>query len=64
MFKDYLQGIENIHDDGSAVVDAPTLILWATNFYENKLIRSECGQSLEPQRECLTLNRIESKTQQ
>ena len=52
---DYLQGIENIHEDGSAVVDAPTLVLWAVNFYENKLTRSEWEPSSEQQREVLTL---------
>ena len=40
-FKDYLQCIENGHEAGSAVVDAPTLMLQAVHFYESKLTRSQ-----------------------
>ena len=36
-FLDYLQTIENGHEDGSAVVDAPHLMLRAVNFYKTRI---------------------------
>ena len=36
-FLDYLQTIENGHEDGSAVVDAPHLMVHAVNFYNNRI---------------------------
>ena len=43
-FLDYLQTIENGHEDGSAVVDAPNLMLRAVNFYKNRLTRKQWEQ--------------------
>ena len=36
-FLDYLQTIENGHEDGSALIDAPNLMVQAVNFYKNRL---------------------------
>ena len=36
-FLDYLQTIENGHEDGSALIDAPNLMLRVVNFYKNRL---------------------------
>ena len=43
-FLDYLQMIENGHEDSLAVVDAPHLMLHAVNFYKNRLTRKQWEQ--------------------
>ena len=64
-FKVYLQGIENGHEDGSAEVDAPTLMLRAVNFYKTRLTRNEWEQPTEQQREVLALQtQVESLKKQ
>ena len=37
---DYLPTIENAHEDGSTIMDAPTLMLKMVNFYQNKLTQN------------------------
>ena len=64
-FKVYLQGIENGHEDRSAEVDAPTLMLRAVNFYKTRLTRNEWEQPTEQQREVLALQtQVESLKKQ
>ena len=43
-FLNYLQTIENGHEDGSALIDAPNLMLCAVNFYKNRLMRKQWEQ--------------------
>ena len=45
-FLDYLQTIENGHEDGSAVVDAPHLMLHAVNFYKNQITHKQWEQKI------------------
>lgn len=54
-FLDYLQMIENAHEDGSTIMDAPTLMLKASNFYKNKLTRKEWEQLTTQEKDVLAL---------
>ena len=54
-FLDYLQVIENGHEDGSAVITAYTLMIRCGNFYKNKLTRDEWEKPSETQQEMLAL---------
>ena len=54
-FLDYLQTIENAHEDGSAVVTAPMLMLRCKNFYQTKLTRDEWEQPSETDKTMLAL---------
>ena len=60
-FLDYLQTIENGHEDGSAVVDAPHLMLCAVNFYKNRLTRKAMGTKITTGTRCACL-RSEGRT--
>ena len=60
-FLDYLQTIENGHEDGSAVVDAPNLMLRAVNFYKNRLTCKQWEQKSQQERDVLAL---EAKVEQ
>ena len=60
-FLDYLQTIENGHEDGSAVVDAPHLMLRAVNFYKTRITRKQWEQKSQQERDVLAL---EVKVQQ
>ena len=60
-FIDYLQTIENGHEDGSAVVDAPHLMLRAVNFYKNRITHKQWEQKSHQERDVLTL---EAKVEQ
>ena len=60
-FIDYLQTIENGHEDGSAVVDAPHLMLRAVNFYKNWITRKQWEQKSQQERDVLAL---EAKVEQ
>ena len=42
-FLNYLQTIENGHEDGSALTDTPNLMLCAVNFYKNRLMQKRNG---------------------
>ena len=39
-FLDYLRMIENAHEDGTAIMDPPTLMMKTANFYKIKLTRN------------------------
>ena len=54
-FLDYLQTIENGHEDGSAVVDAPHLMLRAVNFYKNRLTCKQWEQKSQQEHDVLAL---------
>ena len=54
-FIDYLQTIENGHEDGSAVVDAPHLMLRAVNFYKNQITRKQWEQKSQQEWDVLAL---------
>ena len=60
-FLDYLQTIENGHEDGSAVVDDPHLMLHAVNFYKTRITRKQWEQKSQQERDVLAL---EVKVQQ
>ena len=60
-FLDYLQTIENGHEDGSAVVDASHLMLHAVNFDKNQLTHKQWEQ--KSQQECNVLA-LEAKVEQ
>ena len=60
-FLDYLQTIENGHEDGSAVVNAPHLMLRAVNFYKTRITRKQWEQKSQQERDVLAL---EAKVQQ
>ena len=60
-FIDYLQAIENGHEDGSAVVDAPHLMLRAVNFYKNRITHKQWEQKSQQERDVLAL---EAKVEQ
>ena len=60
-FLDYLQTIENGHEDGSAVVDAPHLMLHAVNFYKNRLTHKQWEQKSQQEWDVLAL---EAKVEQ
>ena len=60
-FLDYLQTIENGHEDGSAVVNAPHLMLCAVNFYKMRITRKQWEQKSQQERDVLAL---EAKVQQ
>ena len=54
-FLDYLRMIENAHEDGTAIMDPPTLMLKTANFYKNKLTRKEWEQMSPHEKEVLAL---------
>jgi hypothetical protein len=54
-FKNYLQQIENGHEDGSMTITAPLLMNRAVNFYKNKLTREEWEEPSDAQKEVLAL---------
>ena len=56
-FLDYLGMIENAHEDGTVIMDPPTLMLKTANFYKNKLTCKEWEQMSphEKQKEVLAL---------
>ena len=60
-FIDYLQTIENGHEDGSAVVDAPHLMLRAVNFYKNRITCKQWEQKSQQEQDVLAL---EAKVEQ
>ena len=60
-FLDYLQTIENGHEDGSAVVDAPHLMLCAVNFCKTRITRKQWQQKSQQERDVLA---VEAKVQQ
>ena len=64
-FLDYLQVIENGHEDGSAVITAFTLMILIRYFYKNKLTRDEWEKPSETQQEMLALqSKVESFQQE
>ena len=54
-FLNYLQMIENAHEDGTVIMDPPTLMLKTANFYKNKLTRKEWEQMSPHEKELLAL---------
>ena len=62
-FLDYLQTIENGHEDGSAVVDAPHLMLLAVNFYKTQITRKQWEQKSQQERDVLTLEAMVQQLQ-
>ena len=54
-FLDYLRMIENGNEDGTAIMDPPTLMLKTANFYKNKLTRKEWEQMSPHEKEVLAL---------
>ena len=54
-FLDYLRMIENAHEDGTAIMDPPTLMLKTANFYKNKLTQKEWEQMSPHEKEVLAL---------
>ena len=54
-FLDYLQMIENAHEDGTVIMDPPTLMLQTANFYKNKLACKEWEQMSPHEKEVLAL---------
>ena len=60
LFLDYLQTIENGHEDGSAVVDALHLMLHAVNFYKNWLTCKQWEQKSQQERDVLALEAKEN----
>ena len=60
-FLDYLQTMENGHEDGSSVVDAPHLMLHAVNFYKTRITHKQWEQKSQQERDVLAL---EAKVEQ
>ena len=54
-FLNYLQMIENAHEDGTSIMDPPTLMLKMANFYKNKLTCKEWEQKSPHEKEVLAL---------
>ena len=54
-FLDYLRMIENAHENGTTIMDHPTLMLKTANFYKNKLTCKEWEQMSPHEKEVLAL---------